>query len=97
MLADLGFTKGEAGQNTATDGTQGCRYRFASVHIGVVCGEKQVRIVQRNAVLLEEPLQGFHYTFAVRFPGIVALGTWTDGYGHQTVTGLQVLRASTIP
>lgn len=97
MLADLGFTTGEAGQNTATGDTPGCRYRFPSVHIGVVCGKDRVRVVQQNTVLIEQPLQGYHYTFAVRFPGIVALGTWTDGYEHQTVTGLQVLRASTIP
>lgn len=97
MLADLGFTKGEAGQNAVTDGTQGCRYRFASVHIGVVCGKDHVRVVQRDTVLIEQALQGYHYTFAVRFPGIVALGTWSDGYGHQTITGLQILRSPTIP
>jgi len=97
MLADLGFTRGETGQDTRADGAAECRYRFPSVHIGVVCGKDQVRVVQQNTVLIERPLQGYHYAFAVRFPGIVALGTWTDGYGHQTVTGLQVLRASTIP
>lgn len=97
MLADLGFTTGEAGQDTATGDTPGCRYRFPSVHIGVVCGKDRVRVVQKDAVLIEQPLQGYRYRFAVRFPGIVALGTWTDGYEHQTVTGLQVLRASTIP
>jgi hypothetical protein len=97
MLADLGFARGEAGQDAATDAGQGCRYRFPSVHVGVVCGQDHVRVVQRNTVLLEQALQGYRYTFAVRFPGIVALGTWTDGYGHQTITGLQVLRSPAIP
>jgi hypothetical protein len=97
MLADLGFIKGEAGQKIATDDTQQCRYRFPSVHLGVVCGKDQVRVVQQNTVLVEQPMLWPHDGFAVRFRGIVALGTWTDGYEHQTVTGLQVLRASTIP
>lgn len=98
MLADLGFTqKGEAGQNTATDGEQDCRFRFPSVHIGVVCGKDQVRVVQKNAVLIEQARQRVHYTFAVRFPGVIALGTWHDGYEHQTVTGLQILRSPMIP
>lgn len=97
MLADLGFMKGEAGQTSATDGTQGCRMRFPSVHLGVVCGATQVRIVKRDAVLIEQPIGGEHYTFAVRFPGIIVLGTWSDGYGHQTITGIQVLRSSTVP
>jgi hypothetical protein len=97
MLADLGFVKGEAAQNSATDGTQGCRLRFPSVHLGVVCGATQVRIVKRDAVLIEQPLGGERYRFAVRFPGIIVLGTWDDGYGHQTITGIQVLRSSTIP
>jgi hypothetical protein len=98
MLTDLGFTRGEAGQDTAaTDRTHGCRFRFPSVHIGVVCGKDQVRVVTQNTVLIEQALQGYGYTLAARFPGIVALGTWTDGYGHQTITGLQVLRAPAIP
>jgi hypothetical protein len=99
MLTDLGFTRGEAGQKiaAATDAMQGCRFRFPSVHIGVVCGKDRVRVVAQNTVLIERALQGYGYTFAVRFPGIVALGTWTDGYGHQTITGLQVLRAPAIP
>jgi hypothetical protein len=98
MLTDLGFTRGEAGENTAaTDHTQGCRFRFPSVHIGVVCGKDQVRVVKQNTVLIEQALQGYGYTFSARFPGIVALGTWSDGYGHQTITGLQVLRAAAIP
>jgi len=97
MLTDFGFTKGETGQIPPTDGTQECRFRFPSVHIGVVCGQTEVRVVKQNTVLIEQARQGYHYTFAVRFPGIVALGTWSDGYGHQTITGLQILRAPTLP
>ena len=97
MLTDLDFTKGETGQIPPTDGTQECRFRFPSVHIGVVCGQTEVRVVKQNTVLIEQARQGYHYTFAVRFPGIVALGTWSDGYGHQTITGLQSLRSPALP
>lgn len=96
MLADLGFTRGADGEKVE-DQTLACKFRFPSVHVGVVCGKDHVRVVQRDTVLVEAALQGYRYTFAVRFPGVVALGTWTDGYGHQTITGLQVLRSPAIP
>jgi hypothetical protein len=91
-LITLGFEPGEAATSVGD-----CRFRFPTGHLGIACDASHVRVLSRDDVLVEAPNQQSYYDWAVRFPGLVVLGTRHDGYGKQTITGAQRLRSPRLP